>query len=309
MKNQLLIFLFPILFINQLLGSPVIICGKITNYPGKKISLEIMPTDAVWMIAKSQVIQLKTKQDGSFTIELKNIEHFMFENILKIGSEKIYLAFAPGDSIFISMDYDKKLNNLSFSGTNAAKNYFMNEFLFTLYHKSKEINYDRAWLDKNLDLLQDFSVRYKIEKESKDIMTEYISCFYNNEMLTSELYSQSRPAAFLESIDINNHKLAWYHLYYSVISAYMINKENMPPVSNLNQRFEELFLLSERHLKDTIKENYQAYIIGLYLSGKTEREMLKTGTNQKIVREFIARCQNETVKKNIVDLLRSNRVI
>jgi len=309
MKNKLLISLFPILFLNQLFGNPVTICGKIANYPNKQISLEIFPTDAVWVIAESRVLMLKTKQDGSFMIKLENIEHFMFENKLKIGSEIIYLSFAPGDSIFISMDYVNKQNNLSFSGINAAKNYFMNKFLSDLYRADNKINYNRDWLDKNLNSLQEFTDRYQIEKESKDILTEYISCFYNNQISTSEIYSHSGSAVFWESLDINSNKLAWYHLYYSVISAYLVHIENLPPASNLNQRFEELFQVSERHLKGTIKENYQAYIIGIYLSGKTTRILLKSDTNQEIVKEFIAHCQNETVKKNIVDLLRGKRVI
>lgn len=309
MKNRFLTLLFPILFLNQSYSNSVIICGKITNYPNKRISLEVMPSDAVWLIAKSQVIKLKTKKDGSFNIELKNIEHFMFENILKIGKEKIYLAFALGDSINISLDYGNKPNNLSFSGTKAAKNYFMNKFLSNLYATYKVTICDRAWLDKNLSSLEEFSYRYKIEKESKDILAEYISCFYNNDISTHAQHSDPIAKVFWDSLDINNNRIAWYYLYYSVISCYLINIENMPPVSNLNQRFEELFLSSERHLKDTIKENYQAYIISTYLSIKTKEIIWKSDTNQKIVREFVAHCKNERVKQNIIDLLRKKRVI
>lgn len=288
------------------MGNTVIICGKILNYSNKKISLTILPTDPITMFEKSVKIRTKTSAEGLFYIKLENIDHFLYENILKIGSEKIYMMIAPGDSINISFNYGNKADSIRFSGVKATKNYFFNTFLNNLYDSIKITDFDLKWLEKTQLLLNQYAEIYNIDENSVDIIDQYLSCYYYNEVL--ELNDADLNSSLLDRFNQNNEHLTWYYLYYSVLSRYMSCKEGRQLFIDTDYGLERSFNLSEKYLIGQIKENYKAYLISFNLSYNSSN-FKNSQKAKEIMNEFVANCKNDYVRKNISELLRKKRML
>jgi len=219
---------------------------------------------------------------------------------------KIYLLFAPGDSINISLNYKNKSDSIIFSGVNATKNYFFNTFLFNLYDSVKTTDFDLNWLEKNQRLLKQYSMKYSIDGNSEEIIDQYLRCYYDN--LVFEPNYVSVADDYLNTYNVNNESLTWYYLYYSVISGYFSYKEPVYFHLTTDYDLERGFRLSEKYLSGQIKENYQAYAIGFSLSFNS-RSFRKSKKTHEIINGFITNCKNEYVKNNIIEILKVKKMI
>ncbi len=299
------LFIALLLSSNLLFGKEARICGKIENFSQNKIKIEIYRTDAIWLDAKSWIYEIKISHDGSFNCIIEDIEHFMFESKLDFGKKDLYLSIAPNDSIFISVDYNH-FSNVKFSGSNANKNYFMNNFLQSNFNKNPVIDYN--WLKNNLQRLNDDTKRFDIKLSSKEYIKQYLYLYYFHNLFTSRFSDYNNKIQALDTFDINNENIAWHYLYYSNISSYINFKENRDLNMSTARGLENDFKLSEKYLTGTIKENYKAYIIG-YAIMVSEKEIRKSEKGKKIIKDFLENCKNDYLKDNLTELLINKRII
>jgi hypothetical protein len=292
--------------LNSILSNSVIVCGEILNYSNKKIILTIYPTDPITINEKSVNLSSSTSEEGLFYFKLENIDHVLYENTLKIGSRKIYMLFAPGDSINIAFNYRNKYDSIRFSGINATKNYFFNAYLCNLHDSIKTIDFDINWLEKNQMLLGQYASNYNIDENSVAIINQYLSCDYYNNVFAP--YNVNTNSSSLDKFNLNNENLTWYYLYYSAISGYISCKEGTDYFLTTEQYLERCFFFSEKYLSGQIKENYQAYILNFNLSYITG-DFKKSEKCHEIINEFLANCKNDYVRKNILELIRKKRML
>jgi hypothetical protein len=299
MKTTILTAFLLVISVSQTFCGSVMICGKISNFPSKKIEFISYPTDEVWLNSNSIIANTKTDKDGVFHLKIENINHFIFENTLTIGRRKIYLALSPGDSINIVYDVKSDLDEITFTGFYASKNYFMNEFesKYSKDQNTPDFAFDLNFLKRNEQLLKDYTLKYSIDSSSYEFINQYLLCNYLN-YIFSETNSENETKSCIANFNLNNNKLEWYYLYYSVITGYLHTKHRITIELNTDIGFERAFVIAEQYLSGTIKENYQAYLIGQALLIATP-EFIKSEKTKRLMNVFYSTCKDEYVKKNV----------
>jgi len=131
--------------------SPAIVTGTIKNCSDHNISLSAPFFDLKTMCTQENGIRIPIKPQGTFAIEVKNINRPFTLSWLIVEDTKLPIVLSPGDSIHIELDYWAVLNSARFTGKSAGNStYYLQYYLkFKQTDRYENIlNTDTHYLDQ-----------------------------------------------------------------------------------------------------------------------------------------------------------------
>ena len=306
-RRILVLLLLLISFSSVRASNSAVLCGTIDNYHRRSIRLIIHASEPTDYQLKRYKIRIKVSSNGFFHARLNNIHHFLFWNELKIGKKKVRISLAPGDSVFITMNY-KENRNIQFSGSGSAKNYFMDSLCKINMKRGQNSSSELDLFSTELNLLDSISKQYNIDSSARMMYYHLLRCHSFMELFKKEKVELTEmEASFLEEFSPENQYLKWYFYHYTNIRTYLEEKEPLNTDLYSVVGIIRAFKRGEKYLQGDYLDIYQAYIITNSMHNPSP-QLENDSVIRAMIKESLINWKDDYLRKTVKDFLVTKKI-